>query len=106
MTDRKMQSPTRQTIVEGRQERTSIPQIPQEFKEVQDHTLPSNLAKEDRLADYFAIVGLSEDLKPLDVGYDCKYIALKMTWLYLEIRTIEKVEIVIMERWEVSEIKK
>jgi len=30
----------------------------------------------------------------------------EITWLYAEIRTIEKVEIVIMERWEVSEIKK
>lgn len=31
---------------------------------------------------------------------------LEITWLFVEIRTIEKVEIVIMERWEVSEIKK
>ena len=26
----------------------------------------------ERLADYFAIVGLNEELKPLDAGYDCK----------------------------------
>ena len=47
----------------------------------------------ERLADYFAIVGLPEDLKPLDNGCE-------------PIRTVEKVEIVIMEKWEVSEIKK
>ena len=72
MTDRKMQSPTRQTIVEGMPERISIPQISQEFKAGQESASLSTLAKEDRLADYFAIVGLSVDLKPLDVGYDCK----------------------------------
>lgn len=47
----------------------------------------------ERLADYFAVVGLPDELKPLDNGYDC-------------IHTIEHVEIVAFERWEVSEIKK
>jgi len=54
---------------------------------------PPEVKHNERLADYFAIVGLPEELKPLDNGYDT-------------IRTIEKLEIVIMERWEVSEIKK
>ena len=47
----------------------------------------------ERLADYFAIVGLPDELKPLDNGCE-------------PIRTVEKVEIVIMEKFEVSEIKK
>ena len=28
----------------------------------------------ERLADYFAIVGLPDELRPLDYGYDCKYL--------------------------------
>lgn len=39
----------------------------------------------ERLADYFAVVGLPDELKPLDNGYDC-------------IRMIEQVEIVVFER--------
>ena len=30
------------------------------------------------LADYFAIVGLNDELKPLDAGYDCKCNFLKI----------------------------
>ena len=42
---------------------TSVPEV---------EKAAASLVSPERLADYFAIVGLNDELKPLDAGYDCK----------------------------------
>ena len=99
MVERKVKSPTRQTIVEGtandragdftseserayalqnalqssaRSQNSKAPKAkdsPSEPGILMEDNAPSS---SERLADYFAIVGLNDELKPLDNGCDCK----------------------------------
>ena len=61
----------------------------------------------ERLADYFAVVGLGDDINPIEGAGECTILFSKFNLLfYAGVRTIERCEIMVMEREEVSEIKK